>query len=116
MLTAEEEHNMTRKALEKTNEGKDLSWPILKEIMMEEMEMIKSMDPSRDLFKVSSTLGSLLSISFVRRFAERNGLSQYLLKKFTVPSRLHECEECGKTFGFKNVLVKHTKTQHTYKF
>ena len=83
MLTDEEEECIARAAVEKTTEGKELSWSILKEIMMDEMEVIKSKDPSRDMCKVSSTLGSLLNISFVRRFAERNGLSQYLLRKFT---------------------------------
>jgi len=114
VFTPEEEQSIARTALEKTSGGKDLTWMILKQIMMEEMEMIKSMEPGRDMSRVSSTQGSLLSISFVRRFAERNGLSKYLLKKFTAPSRPHECEECGKTFTFKNALVKHRKTQHRY--
>ena len=85
---------------------------ILKEMLMVEMEMLKTMEPNRDMTKVSSTQGSLLNVSFVRRFAERNGLSKYVLKKFTVLNRQFQCEECNKTFSFKNALVKHSKTQH----
>ena len=35
VLTEEEEQDMARMALEKTNEGKELSWSKLKEIVME---------------------------------------------------------------------------------
>ena len=115
VFTEEEEQDIARIALEKKDDGKDLTWSNLKEIMIEEMEIIKLKDPSRDMCKVSSTPGSLLNSSFVRRFAERNGLSKYLLKKFTVPTRPHQCQQCGDTFSYKNVLVKHIKTQHTYK-
>ena len=72
----EEEQNIARIALEKKDDGKDLTWSNLKEIMIEEMEMIKLKDPSRDMCKVSSTQGSLLSSPFVRRYAKRNGLSK----------------------------------------
>ena len=80
--------------------------------MLAEIDMIKSQDPSRDMLKVSSTLGSLLNISFVRRFAERNGLSKYLLKKLTIQCRPFNCETCGSAFTFKNALVKHIKRKH----
>ena len=109
MLKKSEEKEIARIALEETNEGKDLTWPKLKEIMIYEMDAIKSNDPNRDLCKVSATFGSLLNISFVRRFAERNGLSNYLLKRFTVPTRPHECHICGFTFHWKNALVKHVR-------
>jgi len=109
VLTKSEEKKIAIIALGQTNEGKDLTWPKLKEIMMDEMDAIKSEDPRRDMCKVSATFGSLLNMSFVRRFAERNGLSKYLLKRFTVPTRPHECKRCGFTFSWKNALVKHIR-------
>ena len=76
VFTDAEEQDIARIPLEKTNKGKNLSWSRLKEIMIEEMEIIKSKNPSRDICKVSSTQGSLLGSPFVRRYAKRNGLSK----------------------------------------
>ena len=112
VLTEQEEYAIARTALQKTDDGKDLSWSRLTEIMMTEMDVLRSKHPSRDMCKVSSTMGSLLNKSYVRRFAQRNGLSVHLLKRFTVPTRPYECEKCGLAFSFRNALVSHMKTQH----
>ena len=112
VFTPEEEKKVAKKALEKTNEGKDLTWSFLRQIMVEEVELLMSKDPTRVRSTISTIDGSLLNMSFVRRFAKRNGLSKYLLQKFTILERPYECEVCEKTFSFKNALVKHMKSQH----
>ena len=112
VFTLEEEINVANQALEKTRDGKDLTWPILKDLMVKELELLMSLDPIRIRSKVSVTDGSLLNIAFVRRFAQRNDLSKFLLKRITVKDRPYECDICDSTFSFKNVLVKHRRSIH----
>ena len=109
VFTLEEEKDISRRALENSNNGSDLTWTMLKDVLEKEVEMLMSTNPRRDTFRVSATKGSLLNINFVRRFAKRNALMKYHIKK---PNGTHECEKCKKTFSFKNALVKHLKTVH----
>ena len=80
VFTRKEEENIAKIALENSDNGEKLTWSNLREIMLAEIDRIKSQDPSRDMFRVSSTMGSFVNRSFVRRFAERNGLSACLIK------------------------------------
>ena len=112
VFTLEEEKNVANKVLEKTHGGKDLTWAILKDIMVKELELLMSLDPCRMRSKVSVKDGSLLNIPFVRRFAQRNDLSKLLMKRFTITNRPFECEICGTTFSFKNALPKHMRSKH----
>ena len=112
LLTDAEEEIIAKTALEKSNHGKGLTWPLLRDIMIEEVENIKKNEPGRDIFRISAKTGTLLNVSYVRRFADRTGLSPYILKRFTVQTRPFVCKLCEKAFSFKNALVKHMKTQH----
>ena len=112
VFTLVEEKNVANKVLEMTHGGQNLTWPILKDIMVQELELLMSLDPRRMRSKVSVKDGSLLNIPFVRRFAQRNDLSKLLMKRFTVTHRPHKCEVCQTTFSFKNALVKHMRSQH----
>ena len=109
----ENEEEVAKIVLEKTNDGKELSWPLLKQLLLDELEQRRSSNTNnRDMCRVSTTSGTLLNMSFVRRFAERNGLSKYLLKKFLVTDRPYQCERCSKSFIWKKDLVKHERTKH----
>ena len=108
----DDEHEIAKKVLEKTNHGKELSWPLQKQLLLDELEQRRSTNTNNDICRVSTTSGTLLNISFVRRFAERNGLSKYLLKKFLVTDRPYRCELCDKSFIWKKDLVKHERTKH----
>merc|ERR1719369_705676 len=81
VFTVEEEHEIAKTVLEKTDNGKELSWTMLKGMLQDEIEMIRLKTPSRNMTRVSSTSGSMTNMSFVRRFAERNGISQFLRRR-----------------------------------
>ena len=100
------------RVLERTSGGKDLSWKFLKEMIIEELNIIKINQPDRDFARISCKNGNIIEMTYVRRFAERNNLSRFLLQKFTKPNRNFECDICGSRFTMKNVLEAHRKRIH----
>ena len=100
------------RVLERTNGGKELSWKFLKEMIIEELNIIKINQPDRDFARISCKNGNIIEMTYVRRFAERNNLSRFLLQKFTKPNRNFECDICGSRFTMKNVLEAHRKRIH----
>ena len=111
--SAEKVHHFTFfRVLERTNGGKELSWKFLKEMIIEELNIIKINQPDRDFARISCKNGNIIEMTYVRRFAERNNLSRFLLQKFTKPNRNFECDICGSRFTMKNVLEAHRKRIH----
>ena len=80
IFTVEEEQEIAKTVLGKTNNGKELSWSLLNQLLLDELERKKSSNPNLNIYRVSATSGTLLNMPLVRRFAARNGLSKYLLK------------------------------------
>ena len=89
-----------------------MSWKFLKEMIIEELNIIKINQPDRDFARISCKNGNIIEMTYVRRFAERNNLSRFLLQKFTKPNRNFECDICGSRFTMKNVLEAHRKRIH----
>lgn len=112
VFTDEEEKIISERVLERTNGGKELSWKFLKEMIIEELNIIKINQPDRDFARISCKNGNIIEMTYVRRFAERNNLSRFLLQKFTKPNRNFECDICGSRFTMKNVLEAHRKRIH----
>lgn len=112
VFTDEEEKIISERVLERTNGGKELSWKFLKEMIIEELNIIKINQPERDFARISCKNGNIIEMTYVRRFAERNNLSRFLLQKFTKPNRNFECDICGSRFTMKNVLEAHRKRIH----
>jgi len=112
VFTEEEEKGITEKVLASSNNGKDLTWDMLRNMLVKEAELLMVANPDRDIMRISATSGTIMNKSFVRRFAQRNYLSEFLLKKYTLTDRPFRCEECNLGFTFKNILVKHLKTKH----
>ena len=108
LFTTEEEKEITNDIVSEVNNGRELTWKVLNEIIEKQMEILMTSNPTRDTFKVSATKGSIIDRYFVRRFARRNNLMQYIAKK----NSDFDCKECSKSFSFKNALVKHEKTLH----
>ena len=84
VFTEEEEIDLGREVLEETNGGKDLTWPKLSEIIQKKLESLVRRDPSREQANFSASDGHFLNISWVRRFAKRNKLSEFLIRKCNV--------------------------------
>jgi len=112
VFTEEEEKDITRKVLASSRDGMDLTWDLLRNMLVKEAETLVMANPDRDIMRISATSGTIMNKSFVRRFAQRNNMSAFLLKKFTLTERPFRCEECNLGFTFKNILVKHLKIKH----
>jgi len=112
VFTDDEEKIISERVLERTSGGRDLSWKFLKEMIIEELNIIKINHPERDFARISCKNGNMIEMTYVRRFAERNNLSRFLLQKFTKPIRNFECDICGSRFTMKNVLEAHRKRIH----
>ena len=109
MFTSEEEIEISSTVVERSEDGMEITWNSLQDMLKEHMEMLMATNPMRD----SSTHGSLLNKHFVRRFAKRNNLLGYIhIKNVSCVqgTHTHQCNQCGKRFTFKNELVKHLKT------
>ena len=113
LFSIEEENEIASMIINKAKDGMKVTWKVLKEMLEKQIEEMMVFDPSRETFRVSATKGGLVDMHFVRRFAARNNLMQYIFVQENKSSKF-ECKECKKLFSFKNALVKHEKTVHKF--
>ena len=111
IFTEEEEKRIANRIIEKLGGARELTSSILREVIREELEVLKVNFPGREdintLLENSSNL-----YSFVLIFAKRNGLKKYYPEDNK--ERNYECDICFKRFTFKNSMVSHRKTVHSF--
>lgn len=78
LFSEEEEMSIVKKALQKVQTGEELSTKCIKELVQEEIEVIKSIDPERSSLKFDDW--------FVLNFAKRHDLRQYYSEAARNPS------------------------------
>ena len=112
MFSEEEEKAVTEKALSWINSGGRMNLNSLRQLLTEEINMLKMTQPERQV-SVSAKDGAVINKSYVRRFAIRNKLEKYMFQKYTLSDkRKFECDICNKSFTLKCSLVTHQKQIH----
>ena len=112
LFTEEEEKTVTEKALAWINSGGQMNLNSLRELLTEEINLLKMSQPERQ-FSLSAKDGAVINKSYVRRFAIRNKLERFMFQKYTLSEkRKFECDICNKSFTLKCSLVTHQKQIH----
>ena len=111
-FSGEDEKNIVNRALQIVKSGQNFDSTVLKNLIEEEFEVVKVNLPER-----SSKVDDL--IKNPSRFQQ---FCTYFTKKYDLnrhfPERIgnYECEVCYKRFTFKNSMVSHRKTVHSFLF
>ena len=118
-FTKEEEKIIADRALKLTSsEGKDLTYQLLIDIVLEEAEVVKINQPERsDQMEFGNERSKIYS--FVHNFARRHNIKNLInseIKKDRDQRRNFECEVCYRTFTYKNTLVTHRRKSHSFLF
>jgi len=108
ILTDDEEKMIVNRIIEKINGDQILTAEIVREVIREELEIIKINFPER-----SDRIQKMMNVyfkSYARTFALKHRLNKYFPED--TRERNWECDICLKRFTFKNCLVKHQKAVH----
>jgi len=105
VLTEEEEKIIVNRVLEFVRDGQQLDQQIVRNLLSQEIEMIKVNFPERSLIGD----GEKVFVNFCYSFVKRHNLNKYFPKDKV---RHYQCDVCFKSFTFKNALVKHQKVIH----
>ena len=109
-FTSEEEKNIVDRALQIVHSGQNFDSGVLKQLIIEEFEVIKVNFPEKSS-KINSLIGNHpYFLKFTICFAKKNDLKKYFSED--TRQRNFECDICCKKFTFKNCLVKHQKSVH----
>ena len=105
-FTREEEKYITKRVLEVTDGGRNYSLKILRQIVEEEVSLMKINFPDQEIKNPTKKM--------LHNFAQRNGLAA-ISKAKTLNKRLtnqYHCDLCGKSYSLKNSLVFHRRKVH----
>ena len=105
-FTREEEKYITKRVLEVTDGGRNYSLKILRQIVEEEVSLMKINFPDQEIKNPTKKM--------LHNFAQRNGLAA-ISKAKTLNKRLtnqYHCDLCGKSYSLKNSLVFHSRKVH----
>ena len=105
-FTREEEKYITKRVLEVTDGGRNYSLKILRQIVEEEVSLMKINFPDQEIKNPTKKM--------LHNFAQRNGLAA-ISKAKTFNKRLtnqYHCDLCGKSYSLKNSLVFHSRKVH----
>ena len=105
-FTREEEKYITKRVLEVTDGGRNYSLKILRQIVEEEVSLMKINFPDQQIKNPTKKM--------LHNFAQRNGLAA-ISKAKTFNKRLtnqYHCDLCGKSYSLKNSLVFHSRKVH----
>jgi len=118
-LTQEEEKSITKRILERTNGGQDLTLGIVQNILIEELNIIKVNEPQREeifkLFQDAPDVEKSTLYNFAYAFAQRNRLHALATQKRDEDLELrrnYECDLCEKRYTWKNALTEHRRRVH----
>ena len=118
-LTQEEEKSITKRILERTNGGQDLTLGIVQNILIEELNIIKVNEPQREeIFKLLPDAPDVEKsplYNFAYAFAQRNRLHALATQKRDEDLELrrnYECDLCEKRYTWKNALTEHRRRVH----
>ena len=117
ILTQEEEKSITKRILERTNGGQDLTLGIMQNILIEELNVIKVNEPHREeIPKLCLDEGkSKKAYEFAYCFAKRNKLHALATQRRDEDLELrrnYECDLCEKRYTWKNALTEHRRRVH----
>ena len=102
VFTREEEKHITKRVLELTDGGENLTPMKLKQIVDDEMTLMRVNFP--DLVTPTRKM--------LDAFARRNGLDLYIKATHMNKIRNYDCDLCGKSYTLKNHLAYHRKKMH----
>ena len=113
-LTPEEEKNIFDRAFQIINSGQTFDRKIMKTLFEEEFEIIKVNFPDK-----SSMIDKLIKNpakfqGFRERFMKKHRLKRDFPEDLR--ERNYECDICFKKFTFKNSMIGHRKTVHSFLF
>ena len=117
-LTREEEKHMKNRMLSLSNNGEDLTTDLVKRIFTEEFEILKINFPERKILEELQQSPTKFN-ACIFNFAKRHRLSELCdrqLKQERDERRVHECEVCHSAFTWKNALVTHQRTMHSFMY
>ena len=105
IFTDEEEKRICQAALERSNGGLDMSFRLLKEVISEEISILKNNEPDREF---------ILTERFTRSLGDRHNLFSRAreLRDDKREGYQFECDVCFKNYSLKNSLVYHKRTVH----
>ena len=102
VFTREEEKHITKRVLELTDGGENLTPMKLKQIVDDEMTLMRVNFP--DLVTPTRKM--------LDAFARRNGLDLFIKATHMNKIRNYDCDLCGKSYTLKNHLAYHRKKMH----
>ena len=102
VFTREEEKHITKRVLELTDGGENLTPMKLKQIVDDEMTLMRVNFP--DLVTPTRKM--------LDAFARRNGLDLFIKATNMNKIRNYDCDLCGKSYTLKNHLAYHRKKVH----
>ena len=114
-LTLEEEKSITKRILERTNGGQDLTLGIVQNILFEELNVIKVNEPHREEILKLCLDEKLSKNAFTYSFAHRNKLHALATQRRDEDleqRRNYECDLCEKSYTWKNALTLHRRNVH----
>ena len=96
--------------------GRSLSYKFITEMLAQEIEIIRINEPERNL-NISKKSGTKLTDKFMRSFAQRNGLTKFIVQNNEASleyRRLNgsECDICCKKFTTEKNMRDHKKNIH----
>ena len=105
IFTDEEEKRICQAALERSNDGLDMSFRLLKQVISEEISILKNNEPDREF---------ILTERFTRSLGDRHNLFSRAreLRYDKREGYQFECDVCFKNYSLKNSLVYHKRTVH----
>ena len=117
-LTEEEERHIKTRLLSLSNNGKDLTMELVKRIFTEEFEILKINFPERKILEELQQ-NQTKFLSLITNFSNRHHLTELCdrqQKQERDERRVFECEVCHSSFTWKNTLVSHQRTQHSFMY
>ena len=117
-LTEEEERHIKTRLLSLSNNGKDLTMELVKRIFTEEFEILKINFPERKILEELQQ-NQTKFLSCITNFSNRHRLTELCdrqQKQERDERRVFECEVCHSSFTWKNTLVSHQRTQHSFMY
>ena len=116
VLTPQEEREISKRMLAISNGGEDLTHSMMRQILREELDVIKVNEPHREeIFRVCpGPVPGKVKQDYFYNFATRNDLLRFTLPESEERKkrRIHKCDLCEKSYALKNGLMYHRKQVH----